>query len=161
MKFTNTRREKEAILNGKDPYEQAKKNIVDWMGNKKGQRKKDSLTPFRWFVLRAKFRSKQCKRKNCGVTPEFLKQLFDSQNGICPITGWNLVLPDSTSKGWSNGPSPQNASLDRIDPSMGYIETNVRFVSLMANHARNSFDDNTLIDFCESVVKNKKERHTI
>lgn len=113
-------------------------------------RKKDEYTPFRWFVLRAQYRGKRKRKLGCDLTPEYLKQLWDQQNGICPFTGWKLNLPQDASK-WEEK-SPRNASLDRIDNSIGYMKDNIRFVSVMANLARQDFSDNELIDFCRSVV---------
>ena len=109
--------------------------------------KRDELTPFRWFVARARYR----KRKGpTNVPPSYLKELWEAQNGICPFTGWQLLLPDST-QGWKEGLDPRNASLDRIDNARGYIQGNVRFISLMANLARAQFSDDTLRAFCRAV----------
>ena len=85
------------------------------------------------------------------LTPEMLKSLWEGQRGVCPFSGWDLLLPDST-RGWGSGPDPRNASLDRIDCSKGYVEDNVRFVSVMANLARQRFTDEQLREFCEAVA---------
>lgn len=115
--------------------------------------RKDEFTPFRWFILRAQYRDKQ-KKQTCNITVEYLKTLWESQKGICPLTGWNLMLPAGTLKAWDEK-HPANASLDRIDNSKGYIEGNVRFISFMANIGRSTFSDEQLIEFCKAVVKNK------
>jgi hypothetical protein len=78
--------------------------------------------------------------------------LWESQNGICPFTGWQLELPKWTN-GWTEKQKPQRASLDRIDCSKGYIQGNVRFISVIANYARNSFDDKEVIEFCKAVTE--------
>jgi hypothetical protein len=49
--------------------------------------------------------------------------------------------------------SPKNASLDRVDCSVGYVVGNVRFVSLIANLARSQFTDDDVLDFSRSVVE--------
>jgi len=149
--FNNRKRVEEAKANGKDPWEQIKKNIKPWSGNIKGQSSRDEFSSFRWFVLRSQYRSKRSDRKICNLTVEYLRNLFECQNGICPITGWKLVLPD-TVNGWENGMDPQNASIDRVDNSKGYLEGNVRFVSVMANLARNKFTNEQVIEFCKAVV---------
>ena len=114
----------------------------------------DEYSPFRWYVLRGEYR---CKKRNydCNLTVEYLKQLWDSQNGTCPFTGWKIVLPKNTTKPWKNQ-SPNNASIDRIDNSKGYIEGNVRFIAYMANIARQCFVDEQLIEFCKAVAENQK-----
>lgn len=111
--------------------------------------RRDEHTPFRWFVLRAQYRGKR-KKYGSDITIEYLKKLWEEQKGICPFTGWNLILPKDTN-GWENS-NPINASLDRIDNSIGYMQGNVRFISVMANLARQSFTDDQLIDFCKTVT---------
>ena len=115
--------------------------------------RKDNYTPFRWYVLRSQYRDKK-RKYGCDLTVEFLKKLWEQQNGICPFTGWKLILPKDTN-GWTEY-STYNASIDRIDNSIGYMKTNVRFISVMANLARQSFTDKELIDFCSAVVNNSK-----
>ncbi len=126
------------------------KKLIDQFG---GKTRRDQYSPFRWFILRAEFRNKK-KHYDCNITVEYLKNLWEDQKGICPLTGWNLLLPNSTRKAWKYK-DPANASLDRIDNSKGYIEGNVRFVAVMANYARNNFSDDQLIEFCKSVTNNK------
>jgi hypothetical protein len=145
--FFNKVRMERAKTQGKDPW--TKKNLEPYLG--KGHR--DELTPFRWFILRAKYRAKRTERKVCNITPEYLKDLFDRQDGKCPLTGWDMVLPESTS-GWKNGNKPENASLDRVDNDKGYVEGNVRFVALIANMARHAYTDKQVVEFCKVVVNN-------
>jgi len=109
--------------------------------------RKDEYSPFRWYVLRAKYRGKK-KKYGCDLTVEFLKKLWDEQNGICPLTGWRLLLPKNTIDTWG-GKHPYNA---RIDNSKGYMEGNVRFIAYMANIGRADFSDEQLIYFCQSVA---------
>lgn len=112
--------------------------------------RRDEYTPFRWFVLRAQYRGKRKKKYGSDVTVEYLKELWEKQKGICPFTGWKLSLPQDASK-WDEK-STQNASLDRIDNSIGYMKDNVRFISVMANLARQDFTDEQVIEFCKAVV---------
>ena len=49
----------------------------------------------------------------------------------------------------------KSASLDRIDNSKGYVQGNVRFVSVMFNFARNKFSDEEVIEFAQAVIKNR------
>lgn len=112
--------------------------------------RRDEFTPFRWFVLRAKPRDKK-KNRECNITVEYLSKLWEEQKGICPFTGWKLNLPYDTKYVWREK-SIANASLDRIDGSLGYIEGNVRFVSIMANLARGIYKDEQVIAFCKAVT---------
>lgn len=61
--------------------------------------KKDSYTPFRYILLRSEYRDRNNKC-GCDLTIEYIKQIWDDQNGICPLTGWALILPQGTAKGW-------------------------------------------------------------
>jgi hypothetical protein len=119
------------------------------------KREKDQYTPFRWYMLRARYRDKTSRDKKkrcvCDLTKEYLKNLWDEQQGTCPLTGWKLILPKGTGKSWDIK-SPYNASLDRIDNSIGYVKGNVRFISIMANLGRAVFSDEQLIDFCKAVT---------
>ena len=115
----------------------------------KANNRKDDLTPFRWFILRGEYRDRK-NNYGCDITTEYLKQLWEDQKGICPFTGWNLILPSNTKKAWEIN-SPNNASLDRINNSLGYLQGNVRFICVMANYARHIFSDEQLINFCKSV----------
>ena len=117
----------------------------------KADNKRDEYTPFRWFILRAEYRDRK-KHYGCNLTVAYLKQLWEQQKGKCPFTDWNLILPQNTKNGWLES-NPANASLDRIDNSKGYLEGNVRFISIMANLARQSFTDEQLIDFCKAVTQ--------
>jgi len=110
--------------------------------------RRDEYTPFRWFILRAQYRNKKNNR-GCNITVEYLKKLWQEQNGICSLSGKELILPID-SDGWLKT-DPYNASLDRIDNSKGYIEGNVRFIAFMANVARLTFTDEQLKEFCKNV----------
>lgn len=45
------------------------------------------------------------------------------------------------------------ASLDRVDPSKGYIPDNIRFVSMWVNHARHDHNDKELIRWCRLIAE--------
>jgi hypothetical protein len=93
----------------------------------------------------------QNRNKDCDLSLEFLKTLWEKQKGICPITGWQLVLPHHSAKRL-NKRNMYAASLDRIDCSQGYLKSNVRFVAYIANIARNVFSEQELLTFCKAVV---------
>lgn len=123
-------------------------NKLHSRGNTKNLRsanRRDALSPFRWFVARARYRGSLC------LTAEDAESVWRQQKGVCPFTGWNLVLPTCAS-GWAVPRHPKNASLDRIDNSKGYEKVNLRFVALIANLARNTFADEALLDFCRAVA---------
>lgn len=116
--------------------------------------RRDEYSPFKWFLKNVKQRNKDKNRKY-DIDLEYLKNLWEKQEGICPFTRWNLVLPKHGSA-WNQGTdkSIKRASLDRIDNSKGYIKGNVRYVAIIANYCRNNFSDNEVKLFCEAVYKN-------
>lgn len=108
---------------------------------KKGLLKtKDEFSPFREFIRRS------CRRGlEMTITVEYLKELWDAQEGKCALSGVALDIND-TSK-------PTSASLDRIDSSIGYVVGNVRWTSVIANYAKNKWTDEDVIAFCKAVVQ--------
>jgi hypothetical protein len=112
----------------------------------------DELSPFRWFICRARYRT---KKGPTDLTAAYLARLYIAQSGTCPLTGWRLVLPRNCG-GWPDGLTPASASLDRIRNAEGYVQGNVRFVAVMANLARYTFSDSQLLDFCSAVHNHRK-----
>lgn len=117
-------------------------------------RKITELSPFRRMLNGAKCRCVD-SGKECLITLEYMKQIFDSQCGRCPYTGWKLLLPKSTKDVIKL--TPDRASLDRIDSSKGYIEDNIQFVSWAAQVAKHTFTEEELIHFCKSVAEYRKD----
>jgi hypothetical protein len=118
-------------------------------------RKTDDLSPFRYHLnrLRSHYDKRKKSNREIFVTLEDLKNQWDKQNGICPYTGWKLKTSKNTSE--YLGFTPDRASLDRIDSSKPYTKDNIQFVSLMAQFAKNKWQEQELLEFCEAVVKNK------
>lgn len=134
-----------------------RKGDIKNFGDKISIRQKDILSPFRWYMRRAY--NRRYKQGDTNLTPQFLQEIWNDQNGICPISGWYLILPAGTA-GWINDNklSPHSASLDRINNSLGYIKGNVRFVAVMANYARNTFTDEEVIEFGKAVAEYNKSK---
>ena len=116
--------------------------------------RRDGYTMFRVFLARIKVRMRDHDRE-CNLTLEDLKNLWEKQRGICPYTGWQMITPRSTSAYCVL--SPKTASLDRIDSDKGYIKGNVEFICLMAQYAKNHFKKDDVMDFCEAVAKHKEK----
>jgi len=119
--------------------------------NPNSGRKVDDFSPFRWHLRNASRRSKD-KSRDCDLTLDFLKELWESQDGKCPYTGWQMKNLESSSPNKQLDLTPDRASLDRIDSSKGYIQGNVQFVCYMAQCCKGVFSSEDLINFCEAVV---------
>ena len=112
------------------------------------------VEPFKYFMKTTKNRNRRSKGPNT-LTVEYLKEIFESQKGLCACSGIPLILPRSTVT-WNDGPAWQHASVDRIDNDKGYAQGNVRFVCHMYNIARARYDDDEVIQFCEAVVNKNR-----
>lgn len=110
---------------------------------------KDEYSDFKWYMKVVKKSSKE-RNHEYNIDCEYLKELWEKQRGICPITKKKLELRTHS---YENKSQPYSASLDRIDSSKGYTKGNVRFVALIFNYARNTFSDNEVLDFCKVVTE--------
>jgi len=129
--------------------------VANFKGKRKYQ-KPDSLSSFRFFQKAAKANSEiRVAYTEVTITPEYLKQIWENQQGLCPFTKWNLTLPLTACTWPKDSPRYKRASLDRIDNSKGYIPGNVRFVCMMINFAKNSFDDDVLGEFLDAIAANR------
>lgn len=113
----------------------------------------DGLSPFRLLFKTARMHTKRrLQYREFSIVLEDLREQWDEQKGICPLTGWKLILP-RTSIGNIDF-TPDKASLDRTDSSKGYIKGNIRFVALMAQYAKNGWSDKDVLKFAKAVVDN-------
>lgn len=79
------------------------------------------------------------------VSIEYLWNLFQDQKQICAITG--DVIPNI-----------KEASLDRIDSSLGYIEGNVQWVTQQANLSKHVMTMEELYEFCKKVLNHANQQ---
>ena len=79
------------------------------------------------------------------VTLEYLSDLYLKQNKKCAITGDFLE-------------KLEDASLDRIDSTLGYIEGNVQWVTVQANLSKHLMTMNELYEFCKKVLNHANQQ---
>jgi hypothetical protein len=91
-------------------------------------------------------------KKKLELEIDDLKTIWEKQEGRCPYTGWELILPTCQTR-----KTPQTASMDRIDSSKGYTKDNIQFVCVMANYAKNNFEEDCMREFCEAIYENCKK----
>jgi hypothetical protein len=99
----------------------------------------------------AKFRSK-VQSLEFNLTPKFLIELWESQEGLCAISGrkFDLQRPEKIETVKANAPS-----LDRIDSNKGYLKGNVRFVCYQVNTALNAYGEQALLSLCKDILTYK------
>lgn len=96
-------------------------------------------------------------KKEYDITLADLSEQWITQSGTCPYTGWKLLNISGNERLYNNDATKLiSASLDRIDSSKIYTKSNIQFVSLMSQYAKNSFPEDELYTFCNSVVSYRK-----
>lgn len=95
--------------------------------------------------LIAQNRKKAAKRNIIfSIKKSHLQIAYDKQRGICPLTGIKLRF--------APGLNMRNASLDRIQPSKGYVPGNIRLVCWWANIARSNMTDVQFRKWCRRAI---------
>ena len=107
--------------------------------------------PFKRHLSLARRRAKN-RDHEFTITIEDLKNQWNKQEGRCLFSGWLLDNPKDGD--WDREDvvfHSKRASLDRIDSTKGYTPSNIQFVSLMANLAKNDFSNDDLTEFRNAV----------
>jgi hypothetical protein len=101
----------------------------------------------RWIAVGLRSKRAYCKKHDlpCTITPADVVSLFNQQNGLCALTGRELLFG-------SKGTQRDSLSIDRIESGRGYILGNIRLVTYQANMARGQFSDEELLAFCRAVI---------
>jgi hypothetical protein len=92
-------------------------------------------------------RAKAVKRSGSCISTDNLEELWLLQNGMCAITGWPLTMS------LGSGVVSTNASIDRIDSSIGYISGNVQLVCRAANIAKSNLSMEVFISLCRAAAE--------
>ncbi len=69
----------------------------------------------------------------------------------CPILG----IPLTRNMGKHGGDS-SSASLDKIDPALGYVKGNVQVISMLANNMKSSANEEQLKQFAKWILETYK-----
>lgn len=88
------------------------------------------------------------RRRNLefSVSPEYLWKVFEDQGGLCAYSGVPLV-------------HGVNASLDRIDSSVGYVEGNVQWTSWIVNRMKLNISHEEFIQLCSLIASRNGEHN--
>lgn len=66
---------------------------------------------------------------------------------VCPYMGWAITNI------YGCGRIRSNASIDRIDPSKGYVPGNIQVISDMANRMKQNANPEQLLMFAQGILK--------
>lgn len=73
------------------------------------------------------------------VTPEYLWSVWQAQEARCALTAIELT-------------HGKDASIDRIDSSLGYTPGNVQWVHRDVNRMKSDFDQDYFIEMCKKIA---------
>lgn len=85
------------------------------------------------------------------ISIEYVWDLFEKQNGKCILSGLEISFAPTGSSKYS-----RTASLDRIDPSKGYIKDNVQWIHKHVNYMKWQFDQDYFIQMCKNIIKTQE-----
>ncbi len=77
------------------------------------------------------------------LSTEFLTDLWEEQGGCCALCGGELGFIGS---GWSA------ASVDRLDPALGYVEGNVQWTHWRCNDAKSNMSNTDFLNMCAAIT---------
>ena len=112
----------------------------------------DEYSPFKSHANKARSRSK-ARGEKTDLDVQYLKEVWDKQDGICPYTGIKMEI-SRTSQDEDIKKTPIKASLDRIDPNIGYLKGNVEFVCYCVNVMKNDFTKDQMLNFIKQIKLN-------
>lgn len=112
----------------------------------------DEYSPFKYHANKIRSRSKTRGEKS-DIDVKYLKEVWEKQKGICPYTGIKMEI-SRTSQDEDIKKTPIKASLDRIDPSIGYLKGNVEFVCYCINVMKNDFTKEQTLNFVKQIKLN-------
>lgn len=92
------------------------------------------------------------------ITIEHLDSLYEQQNGLCYYSGIKLILPDF-SLGHKYTESEYNISIDRLDPSIGYIKENCVLTTKEINVMKLDYSYEHFINLCSKIHNHQSHRN--
>lgn len=98
-------------------------------------------------------RSAFLRNINFSISIEYLSDIFESQKGLCALTGIPILLGRLLTK------ELHTASVDRIDNTKGYIEGNVWWVHKDINTLKTDFQLEKFMYLCTLVSKHAESGH--
>jgi hypothetical protein len=81
------------------------------------------------------------------LTVDYLIDLYNRQNGLCYYSGEKMIF------GWIDGKVNHNSlSLDKLDPSKGYVQGNVRWCTYLANTMKQDLTEQEFYSHIRSIL---------
>lgn len=99
----------------------------------------------RFKNLLTKARTRRTKEVSSTLTPDYLKGLWETQQGLCAYSRVPLQLEAN---------HPHAISLDRVDSNKGYQEGNLQLVSASVNRMKQEFGEVFFLNLCCQIANN-------
>lgn len=90
------------------------------------------------------------------VSPEYLQELFNLQSKKCALSGIDIYISKSQSNPVER--SKNNASLDRIDSTKGYIIGNLQWVHKDINTMKMHYSQEYFINLCKMISNHANQQ---
>lgn len=100
--------------------------------------------------LKCILKNSKCRRKN-DLTLNDLVDLYDTQNGLCAITGLEMTSLNGS------GNVQTNVSIDRIDSSRGYDIYNIQLVQCRVNKIKSDMTIEELLYYCKHIIEKHEQ----
>ena len=84
------------------------------------------------------------------INTDFVMELWEDQGMQCPISGRMFDLEAWGKKSQVNPDAP---SIDRVDPSLGYVKGNIRLVTYLTNVCLNEYGHDYLLQMCSDILE--------
>lgn len=99
-----------------------------------------NISGHEWCIIK---RNATLRKINFDISIQYAWKIFYEQNGRCAITGLPLLLHPK-----------RTASLDRINSSLPYIKSNVRWVHKNINRClKKERSDKEMLKWCKKIVE--------
>lgn len=120
------------------------------------RRKAASATPQKFLTrsfgqLKHARIKKEKTKKGWDITLEDVLELWEVQKGRCALTGLFMTYHKD-----GRGRRDLNVSIDRIDPDIDYLVTNIQLVCLRANTIKHTLKEDELYWWCKNIVEFKE-----
>lgn len=128
--------------------------FIGYVYRKSGIREK-WCTKQAWFSLNIREVLRACRKRarrrnvECTITKEYLEKIYPTDS-ICPVF--------NTQMGFALGDRNRSASIDRIDPNIGYVPGNVQWISMKANTLKNNAHPYELMRLARFLVKQMENK---
>jgi len=127
-------------------YENNKERVSKIGSEYHKKRKTTSPLSFIYRNTLASIRERRKKGKNIefNITKDFLRELWDKQNGKCFYTGIEM-------EAFSIGKHPNQPSLDRRNSEKGYVKENVVLCCQSINFAKSCYTEEEFVNFLNLI----------